>query len=94
MCVSEIDIASVGNDYVPYITKTLQLDNNKINYSYRSPVALLQKHSTTIFPSQPAIEKIDTYVGGDHGKGAFTMMLIVIVCYENKEPSFYEVLIG
>ena len=94
ICATELEIASVGNDYVPYVTKTLHFDSMKVDYAYRSPVCLIQKYSTLIFSSLPSIKKIELCVGGDHGKGAFTMMLIVIVRYEDKDPLILEFQIG
>ena len=40
------------------------------------------------------IEKVELCVGGDHGQGAFTMMMIVIVRYKNGKSRHHEFQIG
>ena len=59
VCASEVEIAAIGSDYVPYVQSTVELEGKKVDIFFRSPIDLLKKHSRTIMNETDNIDKIE-----------------------------------
>jgi hypothetical protein len=99
MCVSEKEVGKVGSKYVPYTTTRRTFDDRKILFSHRSATDLFRQYATTIFGDdrgEASIDKLEILLGGDHGKGAFTFMFVLVIRYvdETKDPTILEFQIG
>ena len=53
---------------------------------------MIKMHKGSIFKNKEKIKKIEILFGGDHGKGAFSFLCIVIVRYKDDDdsPSIFE----
>jgi hypothetical protein len=99
VCVSEREITEVGSDYVPYVTanRLIEGQKKKILYSHRSAHDLFQCYGRTIFEgSRNEIDKLELLLGGDHGKGAFTFLFVIVVRYKDstRAPMIVELQLG
>jgi hypothetical protein len=97
--VSEQEIRDVGSKYVPYVTANWVIEGHKkkILYSHRSAYDLFQHYARTIFEdSQKEIDKLELLLGGDHGKGAFTFLFVIVVRYKDvtRAPMIVELQLG
>jgi hypothetical protein len=92
--VSEREIREVGSNYVPYVTanRVIVGHKKKILYSHRSAYDLFQCYGRTIFEdSGNEIEKLELLLGGDHGKGPFTFLFVIVVRY--KDPTWAPMIV-
>jgi hypothetical protein len=86
--VFEREIREAGSNYVPYVTTDGVIVGRKKNilYSHRSAYDLFQCYGRTIFEdSGKRIEKLELLLGGNHGKGLFTFLFVIVVRY--KDPT-------
>jgi hypothetical protein len=52
-------------------------------YLYRDLSELLQHYSTNLFQDHMEdIDKLELLCGGDHGKGAFSFLAVIVVRYK------------
>ena len=90
----------VGADAVSYVTTTRVFSTGnkreKIRYHHRSAGVIFKKYVKTIVGDKVhEIEKLELLFGGDHGKGAFTFLFVVIVRFiDGREPNLFEFQIG
>ena len=99
VCVSESEIAEVGSNYFPYVTANQVIvgQKKKILYFHWSAYDLFQCYGRTIFEdSRTEIDKLELLLGGDHGKGAFTFMFVIVVRYKDstRAPMIVELQLG
>ena len=90
ICVSEVNVSKIGNDYIPFNEGTVDVDPKeygckRIAFYWRDLCTLIEKNTNEIFEGFRNIGSIEILLGGDHGKGSMTFMAIVIVrnrfCY-------------
>ena len=73
------------------------MDGKKIIYHYWNLTSLLAHYSSVIFNKKHLhdIEKVEVLLGGDHGKGAFSFLAIIIVRFKTfKSPIILDLQIG
>ena len=90
-------IAQVGCEFVPYISSEKIIEGEKISYHHRSAIELFRQYSHNILVDAQHISNVELLFGGDHGKGAFTFMFVVIVRYSNnlqRQPGVFEFQLG
>ena len=97
VCVPETNISEIGSSFIPYTCDQFKHEGKKINYSHRKLTELLNHYSLVLFDRKhlEEIEKVEVLLGGDHGKGAFTFLAIIIIRFKTtKEPLILDLQIG
>ena len=97
VCVPERDISEIGSSFIPYTCEQFKYEGKKINYSHQKLTDLPNNYSSVLFDRNHLehIEKVEMLLGGDHGKGAFTFLAIIIIRFSNsKEPIILYLQIG
>jgi hypothetical protein len=98
--VSEREIREAGSNYVPYVTANRVIigHKKKMLYPHRSAYDLFQCYGRTIFEDSgnKEVEKLELLLGGDHGKGAFTFLFVIVVRYKDptQAPMIVELQLG
>ena len=86
-----------GSQYVTFETFTKTFNGKKALYSFRNIVTLLEFYLPQMLGSfNKNIENTELTLGGDHGKGAFTFIACLIICFEDplEEAHVLEFQIG
>jgi hypothetical protein len=88
--VSENELRKQANEYVPFVSFEKVVENKKVKYIYRDLSALFSfyaEHLLEYFNTRP-VDKIEVSVGGDHGKGVFSFVAIVVIRYKGYSDPF------
>jgi hypothetical protein len=99
VCVSDQEITEVGPDYIPYVSanRLIEGQTKKILYSHWSVHDVFQCYGRTILEDRHnKIDKLKLLLGGDHGKGAFTFLFVILVRYKDstRAPMIVELQVG
>ncbi|KAL7564736.1 hypothetical protein ACA910_010147 [Epithemia clementina (nom. ined.)] len=106
VCVFEAELAHFSSNYMEYYTEYLDYVDSKtqkkrkVQYSWKDLSTVVKFYSSMLFmPPFDDIEKIEISLGGNHGKGKFSFVAIIIIGYRknknaNKEDKVVELQIG
>ena len=70
---------------VPYTTIECQVLGARKLFHIWSEADMMELYAPTIFVQKDQIEKLELLFGGNHGKGAFTFLFVVVVWYQNEQ---------
>jgi hypothetical protein len=99
VCVAEQVISEYTSRFVPFMSVAKAIGPKKnIRYHWKDLYHVVKFYSAEILAdSVVSIDKIEVCLGGDHGKGKFAFMALVVVRYKKemkRKPSYFEYQIG
>ena len=99
--VSEKELSKIGSEYIPFKQeiREFQFDGeknkSKIRYFWKDASEVFKHHSKLFFQHRDEIKHLELLFGGDHGQGAFSFLMVVIVRYStDREDDKYELQLG
>jgi hypothetical protein len=102
VCVAESEITEFGANFLEFQTEKLRVvvgdKEQDVLYSWKDLDKVLAFYKDNIYKEAPQdIEKVEVCLGGDHGKGKFTFIALVIVRYKAaalRQDKIFEFQIG
>jgi len=103
VCVAESEITEFGANFLEFQTEKIRVKvgdkEQDVLYSWKDLDKVLTFYKENLYKeNQQDIEKVEVCLGGDHGKGKFTFIALVIVRYKaaliKQDDKIFEFQIG
>ena len=84
VCIPEHVISSLTSRFLEFKTEKNEIDGKQVLYSWKDLCEVLQFYEDILVHDTEQIEKMEISLGGDHGKGKFSFVALVIVRYKKE----------